>query len=176
MKRRYDLEHKMDNRPGLDEIGAQLRRKLRWVVSIAVGSAALALALMTYDRVAQPAPDRRIAIYFTHGCSCVFGWARSLRDAGYAVDLFEPESLALTRKQLQVPPHLRGCHLAEYLGYFLDGHIPAESLPRLATEHPSALGLAPREITEVAPDPQDGVLLVRAQGPDEPWPADPNVH
>jgi hypothetical protein len=150
-------------------IGGRIRVQLRWVVMTAVALGLFAMALTTYDRKTRPPPERRVAVYFTHGCPCYHRWAKSLRAAGFVTEMFEPELLEPVRARLRVPVQRRGCHVAEYLGYFLDGHIPAESIQRLAAEHPIGLGLVSRDPSAGAPHPERDVLLVRIDGSDTPW-------
>ena len=81
-----------------------------------------------------------VSIYRAHGCACALEWKRALEKAGFHINMFETDSLKPIRASLQTPQQLRGCHVGVYLGYFLEGHVPAGALKKLAAERPSATG------------------------------------
>lgn len=90
-------------------------------------------------------PDRRgpaVDVFWTHDCSCVFGWIDELKAAGLRVRSFEFETLQYKRSSLRMPPQLHGCHVASYLGYFVEGHVPASAIQLLAERHPPGRGLS----------------------------------
>lgn len=110
-------------------------------IAIALVASGVAGVLTQWPRWFPVAPERRIAIYRTHGCQCAFLWARQLEASGYVVTLYEPESLKTIRGALKTPPSLRGCHVGRYLEYFVEGHVSAEALGVLARQHPPGLGV-----------------------------------
>lgn len=56
--------------------------------------------------------------------------------------MYEPETLKTIRGALKTPPLLRGCHVARYLEYFVEGHVAPVALAELARTHPRGIGIA----------------------------------
>lgn len=90
-----------------------------------------------------PVPaDQLVRVYRTHGCRCAFPWVKMLESEGYVVRMYEAESLRVARTALHTPENLRGCHVAEFMGYFIEGHVPVSAIRRLGAEHPLVRGIA----------------------------------
>lgn len=100
--------------------------------------------LLFWEARTQPPPEQSVRVYRTHGCKCVFPWIRDLQLHGFAVQAAEPESLRPIRAALHTPKELRGCHIGVFMGYFVEGHVPATVLRRLTTERPDGRGIALR--------------------------------
>lgn len=89
--------------------------------------------------------------------------------------MFEPETLRPTRAALHTPESLHGCHVAEFMGYFVEGHAPAAALRRLAAEHPIANGIAMESSTLKADSSvineatQGSIVLIDREGMSHPW-------
>lgn len=98
--------------------------------------------LFFWEARTRPPPEQSVRVYRTHGCKCVFPWIRDLQLHGFAVQVAEPESLRPIRAALHTPKELRGCHVGVFMGYFVEGHVPAEALRRLAQERPAGRGVA----------------------------------
>ena len=120
---------------------AALRRHLRIALALSMLAAGVAGALVQWDALLGNAPERVINIYRMHGCKCAFAWAKTLESQGYIVRLHEYETLEYVRHALRVPDEVHGCHVAQYLHYYIDGHASPAELQRLATERPVLLGL-----------------------------------
>ena len=117
------------------------RRQLYAVAAIALLGAAIAALLVFWEQKAAISQERLVSIYRKHGCVCALEWKRSLENAGFEVQMFEPDSMNPIRAKLQTPRQLRGCHVGVYLGYYLEGHVPAEALEKLTTDRPVAKGV-----------------------------------
>lgn len=143
------------------------RRPLMWIALVSLIAGATALTLNVIDESVRSPLNKRVAVYFVHGCPCVANWVSGLREAGYDIELFEPESLRPIRQSLGTPPGLHGCHVGQYLDYFLEGHIPPGDLRRLAMEKPVAIGLASSDLG--SDDKSEGIQVVHADGHFEPW-------
>ena len=109
----------------------QLRQQIKWV---AVLGGALAGGLTAWERFFPIPADQLVTVYFTHSCRCFGAWTKSLKADGLIVRTIEPETLQPTRAHLNMPAGLWGCHVAFYLGYFVEGHVPASALRKLAAE------------------------------------------
>lgn len=119
-----------------------LPRELKVWLLIALLGGAIAGILTAWEQLFPVPPDKLVKVYFTHSCRCAHPWAHTLEAEGFVVRMFEPETLRPTRAALHTPEGLSGCHVAEFMGYFVEGHVPADALRRLAAEHPTALGVA----------------------------------
>lgn len=77
------------------------------------------------------------------------------------------------RNQLGTPKELKGCHVATYLTYFVEGHVAPIALRKLAVERPAARGIATAPIvnSERAENPllyEKSVLLFDSEGNSHP--------
>ena len=120
----------------------RLIRHLRIALGISVFAGITAGALGYWDQFSGATPDKIVTVYRVHGCRCVFAWASALRNDGYVVQVRESKTLDYIRGSLHVPARLQGCHVAQYLDYFIEGHVSGAQLQRLNAERPAALGLA----------------------------------
>ena len=127
-------------------------RSLAIVASCAALAAGIAGVLSYCDALMGVPPEKLVTVYRTHGCQCAYSWSRELEARGYWVRVWEVETLAPVRHRLHTPEQLDGCHVAQYLGYFVEGHVPASDLERLRREHPDATGIA----QSVAPNHPSG--------------------
>jgi hypothetical protein len=101
-----------------------------------------ALALAGRASAAEPV---HIAVTKGPGCSCCEGWAKHLREAGFAVTVSESTELDALKAKLGIPADLRTCHTASVgnTGYILEGHVPAPAVRYLLHEKPqNVTGLA----------------------------------
>jgi hypothetical protein len=153
-----------------------LKKQLWIVFGVAILVSALAVALMNLDFLRSIPPEQVIRVYRVHGCRCVFPWARALEAEGFIVRLSETETLKNTRTRLQVPESLHGCHLGDYLGYFVEGHVDASALRALAAQRPDGLGVVTeavvgmeKEYSVSVLDERSPVLLVDRSGRTRKW-------
>ena len=119
-----------------------LQRKLVWVVAAAISAAGTALLLGQLGGLEGSSSDRLVNIYRVHGCRCAFAWERVLKQGGFDVRMREVDTLQYVRTRLHTPPQLRGCHVAKYLNYFIEGHVEPTALRTLRETSPVALGVA----------------------------------
>lgn len=90
---------------------------------------------------AQAAPVA-VEVYKNPWCGCCGAWAAALRQAGYKVTLHDSEDLIPLKKSLGIPENLQGCHTALIDGYYLEGHVPLDTISRLLSERQAIAGLA----------------------------------
>jgi hypothetical protein len=162
--------------PSPEAIRTDLRRRLGIALGISILAGIIGGVLGSWDQLIGVPPELVVNVYRVHGCRCAFTWKRSLEEDGYTVRLREYETLEYVRRSSRVPETLHGCHVAKYLGYFLEGHVPASALRRLAAERPVALGLATQAATVMGAehrssvvDNNSRVLLVETSGHVRPW-------
>lgn len=151
-------------------------RKIQYVAAASIVGGLTVGLLTICEPLFTPRSERLIALYKTHGCSCAGQWQKSLEAAGFKVSLYEPETLNMIRGKLQTPARFGGCHVAEYMDYFIEGHVPIPALVRLSKERPPAIGVAMEDdwneghskIEEELGD--SSVLLVESSGGVKRWP------
>lgn len=139
-----------------------------------VGMAAILFGLVTavvmsWERMFPVPPERLVQVAWTHECRCAYGWMKSLREEGFVVRDHEMGDLNTTRRQWKVPDTIHGCHPATYMGYVLDGHVPADTLRRLAREHPPAAGLIQVDAAGSDPSAELHFELIDRDGTRRPW-------
>lgn len=93
---------------------------------------------------AADAPLPPVTVYAPSPCLSCIDWAEHLRQAGFPVSMVETASEAMPRlkRWLNVPSGLESVHTARVVGYFIEGHVPAEDIKQLLKEKPLARGLA----------------------------------
>ena len=98
-------------------------------------------AVLATPSVGQEAP--LIKVYKTPTCGCCSAWVDHLISAGFRADTLdmEQEQLWSLKEQMKISDELSSCHTAIVGDYFVEGHVPAEDIYRLLSEHPEGLGL-----------------------------------
>lgn len=152
-------------------------KELKTAFWIALPVAAAAVLVVLWPILFPIAPEQLVEVAWKHECNCAHRWIRSLRAEGFTVRDYELDDTRTLRHQWRVPDVIRGCHPAFYMGYFLDGHLSADTLRRLVREHPQAIGVQQVDTTKPG---EDGIpkvvssqlLLIGSSGVATPWPAD----
>lgn len=90
------------------------------------------------------AAEPTIAVTKDPNCDCCSGWVEHLRQAGFAVEVYDVPDISRVKARLGVPSDLAACHTAQVSRYVIEGHVPASALRRFLKEKPHAKGLAVR--------------------------------
>ena len=118
----------------------KLGKQLGVVFAVALVGTVVIAAVLSVEHFFT-SPERLVKIHRTHGCTCAFAFADSLKAAGFEVRVIEHvTSLRSVRASLHTPTNLHGCHVGEYLGYFLEGHVAPSALHHLRLQRPDGLG------------------------------------
>lgn len=154
-----------------------LAKELKTVLCIALPASTVAALILLWPLLFPVDPERLVEVAWKHQCTCAAGWIKSLRAEGFTVRDYEMDDISMMRRQWRVPDSIRGCHPASYLGYFLDGHISADALHRLAREHPHAIGI--QQVDTIKPSGNDTSKIISSQivqvdssGAIKPWPSE----
>jgi hypothetical protein len=86
-----------------------------------------------------------VLVYKTTTCLCCAGWVEHMRQAGFAVDVRDlPGNLELMQVKAEagVPADMASCHTSLIGDYVVEGHVPADQVKRLLSEHPAHAGIA----------------------------------
>lgn len=136
-------------------------RQLKLVGVAALLFGIVTAVVMSWELMFPVPPEQLVEVAWTHQCRCARGWMNSLRAEGFVVRDYELEDLSARRRQWRVPDAVHGCHPATYMGYVLDGHVPPDTLRRLAREHPAAAGLIQVEAADITADDGTPTELLR---------------
>jgi hypothetical protein len=150
-------------------------KELKTTFWITLPLGALAVLIVLWPKIFPIAPEQLVEVAWTHRCRCAHNWIKSLQADGYTVLDYEVDDTSAVRQRWRVPDSIRGCHPASYLGYFLEGHISADTLHRLAREHPRAIGVQQVDTTKPGEHGNSKVassqlLLISSSGAATPWP------
>ncbi len=169
--RSVSAKPKLSTKP---EAASRVPKELKIALGIALPFGALAAVILNWQTLFPVAPEKLVEVAWTHQCNCAAGWMEALRAEGFTVRDVEIDDLALVRRNWRVPSTARGCHPARYMGYFIDGHVNAENLRRLARERPVGLGLQIKDIRLDAAHVGEGatqdMVLLDERGTPRPWP------
>ena len=83
-----------------------------------------------------------IHLYREASCGCCTKWGNSMLKNGYQVVDHVTDDMQVLKKSEGIPAEMASCHTAFVGGYFIEGHVPAESIDRLLDEMPNLAGLA----------------------------------
>lgn len=100
----------------------------------------MGLAPLTAPANAQEKPQA--TLYRNPNCDCCLEYAKYLRANGFDVTVDSKQDLAAIRKQLRVPEKFEGCHVMTIGRYAVEGHVSADAINKLLSEHPDIIGLS----------------------------------
>ena len=154
--------------------GVCLPREVKIALLVAIPFGIAAALILSWSSLFPVAPEQLVEVVWKHECTCASNWMKGMRAEGFVVRDFELDDLSSNRRQWHVPHSIDGCHPASFMGYFLDGHISAETLRRVARERPKATGI--QKLDEVKPDAQGSpqivssqLMLIDEKGAATPW-------
>lgn len=105
--------------------------------------ALLAVGFIVYQSLPEEQPENPdIIVYATPSCTCVLDWVHHLKEDGLSVAMYKRPLLSPLRTKLKVPDHFTACHTASVSRYFVEGHVQADTIKRLANEKPDIQGVA----------------------------------
>ena len=106
------------------------------------GVAALLLAAAALVRAPAAPAGPTVTVYKSPTCGCCGKWIAHLQAAGFTVVAHDTDDVNAVRSSMGVPFRLGSCHTARVGNYVIEGHVPADLITRLLTEHPAIAGLA----------------------------------
>jgi hypothetical protein len=86
-----------------------------------------------------PANAPVAVVYKDPNCSCCKAWVEHMRQNGFRVETNDvaPEPLAEIKAAGHVPANGKSCHTARVGQYVIEGHVPADLVKKLLSEHPA---------------------------------------
>lgn len=85
-----------------------------------------------------------LTVYKSPSCGCCGNWVGYMNGMGYKMEVINTENVEEIKEKYDIPKDLYACHTTIVNGgeYFIEGHIPNESIERLFEETPSVKGIA----------------------------------
>ncbi len=103
----------------------------------------LAMGVVYVPEFFEVDPDEAdVIVYHTKGCRCVKDWIWHLKNEGYLVAVQKVVSIGAVRKNLGIPADFSSCHTARAGDYFVEGHVPMNSVAALIEAQPAIAGIA----------------------------------
>lgn len=83
-----------------------------------------------------------IILYRDKSCSCCKKWGARMAESGYKLIDHISDNVTTLKSSEGISPVLASCHTAFVAGYFIEGHVPSESIDKLLRDLPSIAGLS----------------------------------
>ncbi len=100
--------------------------RLARLIAVAVATVA---TLASAPALADPPT---VKVFKSATCDCCTRWVDHLRAHGFVVEVTDASDVDRVKREHHVPAQLSACHTALVGGYFVEGHVPAEDVERLA--------------------------------------------
>ena len=101
-------------------------------------------SITTSNAGASPVEPRRwptMVVHKSESCGCCKLWVQHMKHAGFNLDVRNVDNLGPIKDSVGIPAGKGSCHTALIDRYFIEGHVPAEDVVKLLSEHPDAKGL-----------------------------------
>ena len=105
----------------------------RHALALFVGASLLSTAAL--------AEDPTIAVYKSPTCTCCGKWIAHLEKEGFKVNGVDTTNPGVVKSMAGISADQASCLTARVGDYVIEGHVPAEDIRRLLSEHPDARGL-----------------------------------
>lgn len=106
------------------------------------GVAAVLIAATALVRAPAAPAGPTVTVYKSPTCGCCGKWIAHLQAAGFTVVAHDTDDVSAVRSSMGVPFRLGSCHTARVGNYVIEGHVPADLITKILTEHPAITGLA----------------------------------
>jgi hypothetical protein len=84
----------------------------------------------------------KVMVYKSPSCGCCGAYSDYLKAKGFDVEVILTDDMNSIKQKYGVPNTLDSCHTSVVEGYFVEGHIPVESINKLLSEKPDIKGIA----------------------------------
>ena len=82
-----------------------------------------------------------VTVYKSPTCQCCNKWVSHLENNGFRVTAKNTRDVRSIKEKYGIRHDLSACHTAVIAGYFVEGHVPAQSIHRLLSEKPDIKGI-----------------------------------
>ena len=87
-----------------------------------------------------------IVVYRSKRCRCAGEWISRLRKEGYSVSVQRPMFVSVVRRKYGVPENFKACHTSIAGQYFIEGHVPMDSVQQLLRTTPNIAGISMHDL------------------------------
>lgn len=101
----------------------------------------LLASLLLVTGAAHAADTLTVDVYRDPNCGCCKAWVKHLSEHGFQVNEHVTADMPAVKQRLGVPAELASCHTGVVDGRYIEGHVPAGDVHRLA-KMPDAAGAA----------------------------------
>ena len=131
-------------------VNPNMRSKVIIITAIGLGVAILAGLTIFGPKAPEPTmhvnqsgKSHKLTVYKSATCGCCANWVSYMKNQDYQVEVINTEELDKIKQQYDVPKSLYSCHttIVNDGQYFVEGHIPEESVAKLLEEEPDIKGI-----------------------------------
>jgi hypothetical protein len=115
----------------------QTRRSMLQAM-VSIGAATLVTGRASASSIRKP----EIKIFRKHYAPCCEGWLSHVARNGFSVREVPVSDLEGVKIDYDIPKSLIACHTAVVEGYIVEGHVPADAIHKLLSDHPFVRGIA----------------------------------
>lgn len=91
-------------------------------------------------------------LYKTPSCECCLEYAAYLEETTDAeIDVVEVDDLSETKETYNIPSEVESCHTVDADEYFVEGHVPRETIGKLEIEETNKAGIALPDMPQGSP-------------------------
>lgn len=93
----------------------------------------------------QAHSGHKLSVYKSPTCGCCENWTNYMKRQGYEIEVFDVEDMESIKEHYNIPQELFSCHTTiastEGRNYFIEGHIPEESINHMLESAPDIHGI-----------------------------------
>lgn len=127
----------------------------RSVISVGILSVGLFLVLVIAGCGQSSAPTslqgKTMTVYYSPSCTCCGRYIEYLQEKGLSVNAIKTFDRTSLMRKHGISRRARSCHTGIIGEYFVEGHVPVESLDRLLREKPDLAGITIPGMPQHAP-------------------------
>lgn len=126
-----------------------MNKLLLGIITLLIGGFAVAAYIADSNRPKPRAHansegmTHQLTVYKSATCGCCSNWVAYMRNKGYKVEAINTEDVESIKRQHSIPEDIYACHTTIVNGgeYFIEGHIPEESIAKLLENTPDIRGI-----------------------------------
>lgn len=85
--------------------------------------------------------DKKITVYKSPTCGCCIGYIAELERQGFDVELISTRDTSSIKQRYNIPTNMQSCHTSIIGDYFVEGHVPIDTVRQLMEERPDIDGI-----------------------------------
>lgn len=84
----------------------------------------------------------KAAVFKSPTCGCCEDYIDYLGSQGFQVETVETKDMLSIKQKYNIPSEMESCHTVVIGDYFIEGHVPIETIKKLLEEKPDIEGIA----------------------------------